>query len=68
MSRVPIAVIVGLSGFAAYVAGVVTLADRVVATHWWLELPYFIVGGALWVWPARELMFWAARRPGADRR
>jgi len=63
MPRVLIAVIAGLSGFVAYVLGVVTLADRVVPTPWWLQLAYFVAGGALWVVPARELMFWAARRP-----
>ena len=60
MSRIPIAVVVGLLGFAAYVALVVALADHVITQHWALQVPFFLVAGIVWAFPAKWLMFWAA--------
>jgi hypothetical protein len=61
MSRPTIAALVFLAGFTAYVAAVVTLADHVFALHWAVQALYFVVAGVAWAWPARALMFWAAR-------
>ena len=61
MSRTPVAAIVGILGFGAYVAAVVTLADQVLRLHWTLQVLYFTVAGIAWTWPARGLMIWAAR-------
>ena len=61
MSRVPVAVTVGIVGFIAYVGAVVTLADRVAQAAWPLQALYFLAAGAAWVVPARWLMLWAAR-------
>ncbi len=61
MSRVPIAVVLGLAGLAAYVVVAVTLADRVIGAHWAAQALYFLLAGALWVLPTRWLMLWAAR-------
>ncbi len=60
MSRVPVAIIAGLVGFALYVAGVMLLGDYVVQWHWTLQAVFFVVAGTLWVLPARWLMFWGA--------
>ena len=60
MSRIAIAVPVGLLGFALYIGIVVALADHVLAWHWLLQVPYFLVAGIVWAFPARWLMFWAA--------
>ena len=60
MSRVPIAVTVGIAGFVAYVAVVVTVADRVTHAAWPVQALYFIIAGAAWVFPVRWLMLWAA--------
>lgn len=62
MSRPAIAALLGVSGFLAYVAVVVALADHVVPLHWLVQLLYYLVAGIAWVWPARALMFWGARR------
>ncbi len=62
MSRISLAVLVFLLGFTAYVAGAVTLADHVLGLHWVVQALYFVVAGVAWAWPARALMFWAARR------
>jgi hypothetical protein len=62
MSRVPLATIVGLVGFAAYVVGVVTLADQIRPMNWLVQALYFLVAGIAWVIPARWLMLWAARK------
>lgn len=62
MSRTLIAALVFLAGFTAYVAVVVTLADHVLVLHWVAQAAYFLVAGVAWAWPARALMFWAARR------
>jgi hypothetical protein len=61
MPRPAIAVLVFVVGFTAYVAGVVTLADYVIRLHWLAQAVYFVVAGIAWTWPARALMFWAAR-------
>ena len=45
MSRIPIAVVVGLFGFAAYVALVVMVADHVITQHWALQGLFFLVAG-----------------------
>jgi hypothetical protein len=62
MSRIPIATIVGITGFLAYVVGAVTLADHLAPMHWALQALYFLAAGTLWVIPARSLMLWAARK------
>jgi Protein of unknown function (DUF2842) len=61
MSRIAIAVPLGLLGFLLYIGAVVALADHVLALHWALQLPYFLVAGVAWALPAHWLMLWAAR-------
>jgi hypothetical protein len=61
MPRILIATLVGLVGFAVYVAATMILADHVMSSHWALQALYFLVAGVLWVIPARSLMLWAAR-------
>ncbi len=61
MSRTPLAVLVFVVGFTAYVAAAVALADHVLPLHWTVQVVYFLVAGVAWAWPARALMFWAAR-------
>lgn len=63
MTRPIIALLVGLGGFAAYVALVVALADFVLDLHWVLQLVYFLVAGIAWAPAARRLMFWGAGVP-----
>lgn len=62
MSRIPFAVLVFLLGFAAYLGAAVVLADHVLVLHWTVQALYFVVVGVAWAWPARMLMFWAARQ------
>ncbi len=61
MSRIPLAMLIFLVGFTVYVAAAVVLADRVLGLHWTVQALYFVVTGIAWAWPARALMFWAAR-------
>ena len=61
MSRVPVAVVGGILGLAAYVVAAATLADHVVRAHWVVQALFFVVAGSLWVLPVRWLMLWAAR-------
>jgi len=61
MSRIPVAVVVFLIGFALYIAVAVTLADRLAGLHWSLQTLYFLAAGLLWTLPTRRLMLWAAR-------
>ncbi len=63
MPRTLIAAAVGLAGFTAYVAAVITLADYVWPLHWAVHALYFLVAGVLWAVPARWLMIWAYRKP-----
>ena len=60
MSRIAIAVPVGLLGFFLYVGLVLKAADHVLEWHWLLQVPFFMVAGIAWAFPARWLMFWAA--------
>lgn len=64
MSRSTLALLGGLLGFLLYVMAVVALADHVLKLHWLVQLAYFIVAGIAWAWPAKWLMFWAARPRG----
>jgi cation transporter-like permease len=64
MPRSLIALFAGLFGFLTYVAVVVAMADHVLDRHWLTQFVYFMVAGVAWVWPARALMFWAARARG----
>jgi hypothetical protein len=61
MGRPAIATLLGLLGFALYVAAAVALADRI-DRQWAVQLGYFLVAGTLWVLPARWLMLWAAHQ------
>ncbi len=61
MSRTTLALLGGLLGFLLYVMVVVALADHVLELHWLVQLVYFIIAGIAWAWPAKWLMFWAAR-------
>jgi hypothetical protein len=62
MPRILIAVLVFLTGFTAYIAVAIILADHVLPLHWTVQALYFVVAGIAWAWPARALMVWAARR------
>jgi hypothetical protein len=66
MPRIPVAVLLFLLGFPAYVALAVTLADPVWRVPWpWstaAQAIYFLAAGLLWVLPTRWLMYWAAGR------
>lgn len=61
MSRTPVAAILGILGFLAYVALVLVLSDHVWGLHWTLEFLFFAVAGIVWVWPAKWLIVWAMR-------
>lgn len=64
MNRAAIAVPLGLLGFLAYLLAVLALADRVLAWHWALQVPFFLVAGTAWAWPAHKLVLWAGRAGG----
>ena len=59
MSRIQIAVPLGLLGFFVYVALVLTLSDRVLEYHWLAQGVFFLVAGTVWAWPAHRLILWA---------
>ncbi len=63
MPRIGLALLLFIGGFALYVGAVVAFADLVIGRHWLVELIYFLLAGIAWAWPARALMFWAARGP-----
>ncbi|MCO6420028.1 DUF2842 domain-containing protein [Siccirubricoccus sp. KC 17139] len=60
MPRILLASLVGLLGFFLYVVLVLQAADWVLQQHWALQVPFFLLAGTLWAWPARWLMFWGA--------
>ncbi len=62
MSRVQIAVPLGLFGFFAYVVAAMNLADLVVDRHWALQAPFFLLAGTAWAWPAHKLILWAGHK------
>ncbi len=65
MSRRTLALPIGLVGFFAYVAVMVSLADAVIPLHWAAAAAFYAVAGLVWAWPAAALLRWAAgpRRP-----
>jgi hypothetical protein len=60
MSRIAIAVPAGLIAFFLYVGLVLMAADHVLGWHWLAQVPFFVVAGIAWAFPAKWLMFWAA--------
>jgi len=60
MPRILIASVAGLLGFFAYIVLVLRLADHVLGWHWAVQVPFFVLAGILWAWPAKWLMFWGA--------
>ncbi len=62
MSRPQIAVPLGLLGFFLYIVAVLNLADLMVDSHWALQVPFFLLAGMLWAWPAHRLILWAAHK------
>jgi hypothetical protein len=60
MFRILFATALGLTGFIAYIAGAIVLADRVTPLHWAIQAAYFVIAGVLWVIPAHFLILWAA--------
>ena len=60
MPRIAIASLAGITGFLLYIGVVVALADHVLPLHWLLQVPYFLIAGIAWVFPARWLMYWGA--------
>ena len=67
MSRIAIAVLVGLSVSRLCRPGAGP-ADHVLTQHWALQVPFFLVAGIVWAFPAKWLMFWAAGHAEARRR
>ena len=59
MSRAPAALLIGLVGFAAYLAVVLALSDFVLRMHWTVQLIYFALAGVVWAWPAMRLIYWS---------
>ncbi|MDQ1080047.1 DUF2842 domain-containing protein [Pseudoroseomonas cervicalis] len=68
MSRPLIAWIIGILGLVAYLALVLRVGDWVLAQHWAVQIPYFVLAGTLWAWPVRALMYWGAGRTPPPRR
>lgn len=64
--RTAIALVAGIGGFLLYVMAVVALADHVIGLHWTVQALYYVIAGIAWAWPARALMFWAARGGGGS--
>lgn len=62
MSRTAIALPLGLLGFFAYLVAVLALADAVLAWHWALQVPFFLLAGVAWAWPAYRLVLWSAHK------
>lgn len=58
MPRGPVALIVGLAGFFAYLLVVLELASLLAGAHWALELLFFAVAGIIWAFPAARLIRW----------
>ncbi len=61
MPRILIATVTGLLGFALYVGAVLALADVLYPMHWAAQGVFFVAAGILWVFPAKALLYWAAR-------
>ena len=64
MNRAVIAVPLGLTAFLVYLLVVLALADRALEWHWALQVPFFLVAGTAWAWPAHKLVLWAGHANG----
>jgi hypothetical protein len=69
-ARRAVAAVAILLYLAAYIAGAVTLADRLPNVVW-IRLAYFVAAGFVWVIPVMPILAWAERggpERGGDRK
>ena len=59
-ARRAVAAVATLLYLAAYIAGAVTLADRLPNVVW-IRLAYFVAAGFVWVIPVMPILAWAER-------
>lgn len=62
MSRIALALPLGLLGFFAYLGMAMVLADQVLDQHWLVQGAYYLVAGTFWALPAHWLMLWAGHK------
>lgn len=59
MRRGPIALVLGVAGFLAYLVLVLEVAALLAGVHWAVELLFFAAAGIVWAFPAARLIRWA---------
>jgi len=64
VGRGPVALVVGLVGFFAYVLVALELAERLEGAHWAVEFLFFAVAGIVWAFPAARLIRWVVEGRG----
>jgi len=60
MSRTPIAIVAILVFAGAWIAAAAVLGDRLAGLPWFVQAPYYMTVGFVWVFPVRWLMLWSA--------
>jgi purine nucleoside permease len=53
-----LALIFGLMGYAFAIAAI---GARIVDASLWLQTPFYLVAGILWIFPARKVLEWMGR-------
>ncbi len=47
-------------GLTLYGLAIMSLGVRVLPNHWAAEIPFYVVTGLVWIWPAAKLVRWMA--------
>jgi hypothetical protein len=62
MSRTPIAIVATLLFAGTWIAGAAVLGDHLAGLPWFVQAPYYVIVGFVWVFPVRWLMLWSAHQ------
>ncbi|MFG6281219.1 DUF2842 domain-containing protein [Sphingomonas sp. S6] len=56
--RKPAGMLIILSLIAIWCVGIVSLSEVVITWPWWLQAPFYLVAGIVWILPLKPLLLW----------
>jgi hypothetical protein len=48
-------------GLAAYAFLIAAIGSEIIDTSLWIQTPFYLVAGILWIFPARKILEWIGR-------
>ncbi len=56
--RKPAGMFIILALILIWCVGIVSLSNVVGAWPWWLQLPFYLITGIIWIMPLKPLLLW----------